>query len=307
MDLKHLRYFIAVADHNSITKAAEAINLTQPAVTIGIRELEKEVGVPLFDRLPRGMRLNRFGEALYRHAQVVFLQMENAADEIAHLRDRPTTEVRIGAGPIWLREYLSPIIAEMSRRYPEVEFVIRSGFDHQMLSMLRKGEIDFALSEIAIVEDGDDDMVTTAFFKSEYRIVCSKSHPLAASGPIWLDATIAYPWAVADQAEFAQTRLSGLFSAHNLPQPTIAVRSSSLDFIYHYLVNTDALSFVAGMSNARLDQRMLVPLDVELQWPELKTGVIRRKNDWISSVAEEVISEIQRVYGNHAGTIESVR
>ena len=86
LELRTLQQFLRVAEHGSFTAAAEALHLSQPAVTRTIRRLEEQVGAPLFDRLPRGVELTEYGRSLARHARPVGNQLRQAGVELEALK-----------------------------------------------------------------------------------------------------------------------------------------------------------------------------------------------------------------------------
>lgn len=195
MNLSHLRYFIAVAEHGSTTRAAQVLHISQPAVTRGIKLLEEELGVALFDRLPRTMQLTRFGQAYLRHARAVFAQLDNGLAEMRHLSATPIEEVIIGAGPTWLMGSLPGIAGRFSRLYPGVSLRIRGGYDRQLLEMLNKGEVDFVLTETSDAPLGNG-LVQEPLISCEYIVACRRGHPLAARSGVSLTDLQAHPWAM---------------------------------------------------------------------------------------------------------------
>ena len=92
MDLKHLRYFVVVAELEHVTRAAEQLMVSQPFLTKIIKQLEKEIGVDLFDHVGRKISLNRYGKAYYARIKKCFLELENAQNEVNELsgRDKQT-------------------------------------------------------------------------------------------------------------------------------------------------------------------------------------------------------------------------
>ncbi|MDE0112792.1 MAG: LysR family transcriptional regulator, partial [Albidovulum sp.] len=195
MKLNQLKYFIAVAEAGSTTKAAEILNLTQPAITRGILQLEMEIGVKLFERLPRSMRLTRFGEAYLRHARSVFVQLDNAQAEMGYLLENPVEEIVIGAGPTWLRATLPEVISDLSRAYPEVSIRVRGGYDEQLLTMLDRGEVAFVLTETSRNRMRSD-LEQEPLIKCEYVVAGRRRHPLAGNRKVKLSQLLNYPWAM---------------------------------------------------------------------------------------------------------------
>jgi DNA-binding transcriptional LysR family regulator len=112
MDLRQLEHFLRVAQRKNISLAAADLNIAQPTLTKSIKLLEEQLGVKLFERLPRGVALTSFGTTLLRHAEAVHVQMKDAGHEIAAQRTGAVGTVVIGAGPTWLRRYLPTALAD---------------------------------------------------------------------------------------------------------------------------------------------------------------------------------------------------
>lgn len=145
MELRHLRYFIAVAEEGSFTHAAERrLHTVQPSLSRQIRELEQEVGVKLLERKPRGITLTRGGRAFLDHARLALLQVE-AAGEAARQAEKPAQPVfvvgfLIGEEVEWLPETLR-IIREVA---PDLEVVVLSQSSPELASGLMRSKVDLA-------------------------------------------------------------------------------------------------------------------------------------------------------------------
>lgn len=292
MKLTQLKYFIAVAEAKSTTKAAKILNLTQPAVTRGIRQLEAELGIELFVRLPRSMRLTRFGEAYLKHARAIFVQLENAQAEISYLEKNPVEEIVIGAGPTWLRSLLPEVVGDFSREFPDVSIRVRGGYDQQLLSMLDRGEVAFVLTETSN-EKPQTSHTQEPLIYSEYVVAARKDHPLATLKQVTLEQLLKFPWAMPDQAASALDRLHGLYLTSSLPAPEPQIKSTSLNFILKLLTRSDALSFVVKSS---LDEKLwqeVIPLSVDTVMPVRHAGIVKRSDSWQSPVVEQLVSRLR--------------
>lgn len=288
MNLSHLRYFIAVAERGSTTRAAQHLNISQPAVTRGIKLMEQELGVSLFLRLPRTMQLTRFGEAYLRHARAVFAQLDNGAAEMRHLSETPVEEVILGAGPTWLMGSLPSVSGDFSQHYPGVSLRIRGGYDRQLLELLNKGEVEFVLTETSDAPL-ENDLVQEPLISCDYIVACRRDHPLARRSKVSLTDLMAHPWAMPDQAANALDRLSGLYIAQNLTPPEPHIKSTSLSFILNYLANSDALSFVVRSSLYTAGLDSIVAVDVDQELPIRKAGIVQRRDAWESPVVAKLL------------------
>ena len=292
MKLNQIKYFIAVAEAGSTTRAAEMLNLTQPAITRGIHQLEEEIGVRLFERLPRSIRLTRLGEAYLRHARAVFVQLDNARAEMSYLAENPVEEIVIGAGPTWLRATLPEVVSDLSRAFPEVSIRVRGGYDKQLLTMLDRGEVAFVLTETSR-NRARSDLDQEPLIHCEYVVAGRRSHPLAGNWKAKLSQLLNYPWAMPDQAVSALDRLRGLYLATSLPAPEPVIRSTSLNFILKLLASSDALSFVVRSS---LDDSMrdgIVSIPVASVMPVRRAGIVKKKGTWDSPVVRQLVEMLR--------------
>lgn len=140
MELLQLSYFRVVARLEHMTRAAEELNVTQPSLSKAIARLEREVGVPLFDRQGRGIRLNQFGEVFLRHANQVFRELTVATDEIQSLAGLDHGTVSMAAGALhWLPDVLRPFQAA----HPSIRFRLFARSLTELHRLLDTGDIDF--------------------------------------------------------------------------------------------------------------------------------------------------------------------
>ena len=292
MDTRQLQIFLAVAEAGSITRAAAELNMSQPALTTGIRNLETTLDTRLFERLPRGVRLTATGEALFRHARLVFTQIDDARSEIDTLKNILPHEVKIGAGPVWQRRFLPEIVADLSRRHSRIEVVVRGGYEQELFAMLRSGEVEFALTEIGHTAD-ENAFVSHVLRTDHYAVVCARSHPLCERQPVSLNDLVDYRWAMPDRAEYARRRLNGLFFAENLPAPEVALRSNSLGFVLRTVSECELLSFVVCTEEEQAeDWPGLVSLRCDFELPSRKAGIVRRAGGWRSPGARMLAEEL---------------
>jgi DNA-binding transcriptional LysR family regulator len=182
MELRHLRCFVAVADHEQVSAAAQAMHLAQPAISQTIRQLERELGAPLFERHPRGLRLTEAGEALLPYARAALDNSELAVEAVrACVRERQRA-IRVGFLPP-LTSLGTKLIAAFESDQPGMKVSVRQlGFAHH-LDALSSHEVDVALVWEAM--DRPPEGVTLQELVQEPRVVClASSHPLASRGEV---------------------------------------------------------------------------------------------------------------------------
>lgn len=145
MNLKTLRYFIAVADSGSLTAAAAAIPIAQPALTRQMRDLEAEMGVQLLQRLPRGVRLTPAGVTLYESAQRILAEAARLGRRLAHSQDKQRAPVVLGASPTLARLLLPRLFEACVDAMEDLELRAREAFTPALLDWLERGMIDMAV------------------------------------------------------------------------------------------------------------------------------------------------------------------
>lgn len=140
-----LRVFTEVAGHGSFTAAGRALGYTQSAVSRQISALEAETGTPLFDRLPRGVRLTEAGETLLPHAEAVLGRLAAARSDLAALRDLSAGRVRVGAFATAQASLLPHAFGAYRARHPRVTVTVREGPSRRLCARLLAGDLDVAV------------------------------------------------------------------------------------------------------------------------------------------------------------------
>jgi LysR family nitrogen assimilation transcriptional regulator len=154
MDLRRLRYFIAIVEQGSFSKAAEVLNIAQPALSLHVRNMEAELGSALLFRSPQGVVATEAGEILLRHARMVVEQLSLARDEIKTRGGEPSGEVSLGL-PGTISQILSvPLIVEARKRFPRVKLRLAEAMSGFVLEWIQKDQIDLAIVYMPISEKG---------------------------------------------------------------------------------------------------------------------------------------------------------
>lgn len=145
MNLRALRYFVAIADAGSLTAAAAAVAVAQPALTRQLRELETDLGVQLLLRLPRGVRLTPAGVTLYESAQRMLAEAARVRQLLANRQDDSQSAVVLGASPTLARVLLPGLFESCQRGVSGIQLRAREAFTPALLDWLERGMIDMAI------------------------------------------------------------------------------------------------------------------------------------------------------------------
>jgi len=155
MDLRQLRYLVALAEERSFTRAAGKMLVAQPALSQQIAKLEAELGLALADRTTRRVRLTEAGERLVDHARRILRQVDIAAEDLAAMAGLQAGRLTIGASRTVGSFDLSGLLAECHRRYPAVDLAVREDLSVTLAEELRVDEIDLAFITRPAGPDGD--------------------------------------------------------------------------------------------------------------------------------------------------------
>ena len=171
-----LNVFKEVAEKKSFSKAAEAIYISQPAVSLQIRNLEEQLGAKLFERTPEGVVLTRAGQVFLKYAERILSDYKEAKKEINAITSKPEDRFIVGASTT-LGEYLLPkMIPDFKKLHPWINLFLRIGNAETTLFRLKEEEVNLALLEINYKKNG---WVTKEFFVDELVLIIPAGHHLA--------------------------------------------------------------------------------------------------------------------------------
>lgn len=179
LNLHLLRLFVAVIEHRSFSRAAEALHISQPAVSRGVRAFEEQVGNRLLDRGPDGIVPTEAGRILLRHAMPLFAAERAAAEDLAALRGLSTGSLRIGASTTIATWYLPRVLAAYHRVHPNVNLRLSAANTQEIVDRLVNRDLDLALVEGPVAHPS----ITVRRWKRDHLVwVAASRHFLARTG-----------------------------------------------------------------------------------------------------------------------------
>ncbi|MBB5404665.1 MULTISPECIES: DNA-binding transcriptional regulator HcaR [Paraburkholderia] len=176
MELRHLRYFIAVAEELSFTRAAERLRTAQPSLSQQIRDLEEQVGTPLFERTRRKVELTEAGKVFLIEARLTLAQAERAVTRARHIGRKSSSTVTIGFVPAAEVRIFPGILPRLRLRFPELNVDLRSIPTSEQEQMLLDNEIDVAFMRKPI---RSPDILSEVVLREPILVVLPVAHPLA--------------------------------------------------------------------------------------------------------------------------------
>ena len=238
MKLHHLRNLLAVAEQGSLRAAAREMGIAQPAVTRSIQELERELGVPLFERRARGVVPTVIGEAFIRRAKSVDNELSRARDEIAQLRGLTHGNVRVALSMAPHMALLPYALRPFRLRYPEVRLDIIDAVFPTVAGEVTGGTIDCYIGPLP--ETLPDGLIVEQLFANTRVILGRKGHPLAHAKS--LRELAGAQWATTSITTHAEYELGPLFMQHQLPEPKLVLQAHSALTLIVSLLHSDLLA-----------------------------------------------------------------
>ena len=234
-----LKYIDAVARAGSIRKAAERLAITSTALNRRIIAMEEELGVPIFERLPSGVRLSTAGELFVRHARDQIADMERLRSRIADLSGERRGHVAIVSGQASMETFLPRMIADYRRDHPAVTFSVRVCDRHGAEPALSSHEAD-----IAIVHEGEwgTGLRIVAEQRQAINLLCHERHDLAGTDPLRLRDCLDYPMALPTRSNGVRFLLEQAADRLQRPLP-VAIESDSFGFLRRCLADEGTVSF----------------------------------------------------------------
>jgi DNA-binding transcriptional LysR family regulator len=291
MELRDIDYFAAVAHHGHLGRAAEALGLGQPALSMSLRRLERSAQAKLVKRTPKGVELTAVGAALLSHAGRLRLAREDLAREVADLAHGRAGHLRIGASPSNVDVTLPDACGALLLEAPKVTVNVAVLDNDALLPALRNGERDLALTHTR--QPSSPDVALESVREDEFVVYCAAGHRLARRRSIALADLAQERWAVAASATQTLGPLSVLTQAcedAGLAAPAIALVSDLVMFRLRAVAHSDLLGIAVRPNIEEVAERLrlkVLPFR-RAEWTR-RVAVAYRKDGYLSPAARRFI------------------
>ena len=241
---RHLQTFVEVARQKSVIRAAEILHVSQPAVTKTIRELEEILGVSLFDREGRGIRISRYGEVFLRHAGATMTALRHAVDSVSQEAARAGPPVRVGALPTVSVRIMPKSMAGFLSEKTGSPVKIVTGDNAVLLEQLRVGDLDLVVGRLAAPEK----MAGFSFehlYSEKVRFVVRAGHPLLSPGISVFDHLHEFPVLIPTRQSVIGPIVEQFLIANGVPALPIRIETVSDAFGRAFLRTSDAVWIIS--------------------------------------------------------------
>jgi LysR family transcriptional regulator, putative pyruvate carboxylase regulator len=288
--LKPLRAFCQLARMGSVSKTAESMFLSQPAVSLQLQALEREHGVRLFARSGRVLRLTSEGEALYALAQPILESLDNLPAAFkAEITQRPAVQLNIAAGTSTILYLLPPLVQAFRERYPDVELILHNVTGVDGLGLLRSDAVDLAVGSML---DVPNDLNYAEVHRFDPMLITPKDHPLALKKDIQLEDLSPYGLILPPKRLTTFRLIELVFQQRRVPY-RVALEVGGWEVIKQYVAMGLGISIVTAICLQANDKTRLHVHNLKQFFPSRSYGIVVRRGKHMSESARRFVDLVK--------------
>jgi DNA-binding transcriptional LysR family regulator len=285
MEIRQLKAFLAIAETKTFTAGARRMNVTQAAISMQIRQLEEEVGLPLFTRTPRRVILTEAGEYLLERARKILREHDAALAEIAEIAGAEFGRLRIGSSSsMFTTEQLPQILEKLKQKFPNAEITVSSGTSQVQVDKILHGEIDVAFVSLPVETSN---VQTELLFSDEIVAIAHPNHPLANEKVISAATLAGENLILGEKGGNTRRMIDDFFAQFGL-KPNVIMELSRQTAINRMVENNMGVG-LAGAKNVSREVRegRLVSWFIEGAEIKWELGLARLRGGYFSPIAKE--------------------
>lgn len=293
MDFGQIEAFTQVATHNSFSRAAEVLQLTQPSITARIQALERELGEELFERGGRGVKLTDAGRVFLPYVEQILQHLQEGRDAVEEVRNVQLGSLRLGSA-ITISTYVLPgILNRFCKEFPGVDVVIRTGRSEQVLNMLLSDEVQVGIIRALSAPD----IETIPLYDDEIVLVANPGHRFAQGGGVTIAEAAREPIVLFDRGSSYYGMIHDLFRKAAVI-PNVAMELDSLEATKRMVEQGLGIALVPIATVVReLEQGVLVRVGLTNVQPiKRPISLVYRKNRKRSRTVQAFIDMMADAY-----------
>lgn len=298
---RQLLLLMALEEEGNIHRAAQVLNMTQPAASKLLKELEEMLGVQLFERLPRGMRPTWYGETMIRHARMALASLSQAHDEIEALKSGRYGQVSIGTITTPALDLLPAAIARVKQQHPSLRVQLAIETSDVLMERLAQGRLDMVVGRLFERHDKTA-LRYEGLVEEPVSAIARPGHPLLTHPRLTLRDVVGQAWIVPPQGSVLRHRFDLMFREEGLETPTDLVETTALLFVTKMLQVGEAIAVIAtDVARYYAQHGMVAILPIALPCKMDAFGLITRTDRLHSPAAQVLLRAIKStalaVYG----------
>ncbi|MFK8052163.1 MAG: LysR family transcriptional regulator [Woeseiaceae bacterium] len=276
MNIRQLKQFVSIAETGSISRSAKEQNISQPALTRSVKNLEEDLGVELIERRSNGVFLTDFGHHLLEYARCIVNDSERVRREILAMKAGVRGTISIGVGPSFSTRFLSATLERLFKRGADLEVHLVEGFVEDLCGELRNGSLDAVLSLFPESFDSSD-LAFTKLCDVESVLSAGSNHRLAHSTNVTRAQLAQCNWVLADQ-KYVASAFREFLGGTLKPSHVHHIRANSIRLIKNLVLESDYLTIVPKiLIEHELETEELVVIDGPVKPLVSVGGIATRK------------------------------
>lgn len=288
METRDLEYVLAVEAHGGIGRAAEALDMTQPALTKAVQRVEAQLGVPLFERTTLGMRVTQAGAVFLERARRIRLEYEDAIKEMRGIQTGEQGVLRLGYSPSMPNALVLGACRQLIRERPVARLRLTMRVARELMDLLQAGELDLAIAPLP--RQANPALVSRELFTDRLAVVADENHPLLQRRNLTLADLTDQQWLLPSSHVLIRQQIDAAFTELGLSAPILRVET---DFgstaLFDLVRGTEMLCIAGSTSNGA--QAGLRPIALRPDALDLgrRVGVMSRAGAYLSPLALRMI------------------
>ncbi len=291
---RQLLLLVALAEEGNIHRAAQVLSMTQPAASKLLKDLEDVLGVPLFDRLPRGMSPTWYGETMIRHARMALASLNQAHDELLALKSGHYGQVGVGAITSPGLSLLPSAVARVKQEHPNLRISLEIETSPVLLERLAQGRLDIVVGRL-FAEHDKDSLNYEPLTEEPVSAVTRPGHPLLGVANLGLRDLHGAGWIVPPAGSVLRHRFDLMFQQEGLSPPINTIETSALLFMTRMLEQSDMVGVLASdVANYYAAHGLMAVLPLDLPCHMDAFGIITRTNRLLSPGAKVLMQALKQ-------------
>jgi DNA-binding transcriptional LysR family regulator len=300
LKVRQLALLVAVAEHRSLRRAAQAIAVTQPAATRMLGELEDALGVSLFDRVAWGMQPTAYGDTLIRYARGVLTDLSEARDEIAAVAAGARGRLRVGSVTGAVPRLVAPALCAVREARPGLKVFVLVNSSDVLVSALRRGTLDVAIGQLPAEADASEFDVLP-LRDEPLCLVARAGHPLARAKAVDAASLAGATWILHPPDSGMRADVNAILARARLKPPGDVIETVSIVATLALLQGSDAVAVLpVDLAGHYAEHGLLARLPLALPAGGGVTQLLTRANRQLAPVAQEFAATLTRLAASTA-------
>lgn len=305
--ITHLFRLQAIVEEGSLRRAAERLNLTQPALSRSLAQLEGHFGQPLVERHARGVRPTPFGDKVLSASLRLMRHWELAEQDLMSETAAGATQLRIGAGPIWRAGNLAEIFVEMQRRFPRIVLHQQTYRFGSSLTDLQEGRLDILFSGVSIDQSRSQRLVAHRLTTVTNSVMAREGHPIlqetAEGAPLREQRLLDFPWVVYTEIPIYRDTTIHALGERLGRQPEVRLVCENLLTTLTILQRSDCLCLLPEFAVTAMSAPRIVPLPLELSNRASQAGILYREEHRTWEPVQTLVALCDQRFGTGEDTV----